>query len=431
MKKRTISEIKKKLESGAGVVMTASELCDLMRAGESVSMDDVDVVTSATRALMSGTMAIFSFCVADKKEFIRANEVYLDGVPAMPGPAPNENIGWIDCVVFGTAKNTQDERYGGGHLFRNLVEGKEIEVKVKSIEGKEIITNTTLNKMPYAMMLLTRGVCALMVYTNPSPTTLKTIFSVKDFGGNYSEATFSGCGEISPIKKDPKFHTFGIGTKILLNGSIGYILGKGTLSSDTRRNFSGIADMHNMDADYMGGFKTSASPEVISTWAVPIPIVNEEVLNTACTTDDLIELPIVDVYGRDPLGMTNFSEVWHQNEIFVKYDKNKCKELRSACKDGSGNFHCPPQKLCPMDAFTLDKEINYKKCYYCGTCVAFCLRGICHSKLGEVALGEKNIPIVLRHSDRIRAEKLAKDLKSQLLSGEFTLSEPLDSIKYD
>ncbi len=430
MVKRTIQELKTKIKSGSAVIMTATELCDLVRSGESISMKDVDVVTSATRAVMSGTMAILSFRVSNKCEFTRAAEIYLDGVPAVLGPAPNENLGWIDCLVMGTAKNSKNEQYGGGHLFRNLVEGKEIEVFVRSIEGKEISATTSLKEMPYAMMFLTRGVCALMVYTNPAPEPMKTIFSVKEFGGNLSEATFSGCGELSPIKNDLEFHTFGIGTRILLNGAEGYILGKGTLSSNNRRNFSGIADMHHMDPEYMGGFKTSASPEVISTWAVPIPILNEDVFRTACVTDDLLELPIVDVYGRDHLGKAHFSDLWDRDGIFVKYHRSKCKELRSDCKDENGNFKCPPQELCPMDAFTLDQEINYNRCFHCGTCVAFCLQGICHSTMGKVRLGNKEIPIVLRHSDRIRAEKLAKKLRDKIISGEFELSEPVGEIKY-
>ena len=121
-KTKTITEINEKIKAGKAVVMTATQLCDIVRSGEKVRMDDVDVVTSATRALMSGTMAILSFRVTDKKEFQRAVEIFLDGVPATLGTAPNENLGWIDCVVMGTAKNIHNERYCVGHLFRNLVE---------------------------------------------------------------------------------------------------------------------------------------------------------------------------------------------------------------------------------------------------------------------------------------------------------------------
>jgi putative methanogenesis marker 16 metalloprotein len=350
----------------------------------------------------------------------------------MPGPAPNENLGWIDCVVYGTAKNISDNNYGGGHLFRDLVEGKVVDVKVKTVEGKEFTTQTSLKDMPYAMMVHTRGVCALMVYTNPTPEPLKTIFSVNEFGGNLSEATFSGCGELSPIRKDYNFHTFGIGTRILMNGSEGYIMGKGTLSSPRRFNFSGFADMHNMDPEYMGGFKTSYSPDVISTWAVPIPIINEDVFKTACVTDEQLEIPVVNVFGREVLGTAHYSDVWLRDGLMVKYDKNRCKELQGGCKDENGNFSCPPERFCPLDAFKLNESIDYKKCFYCGTCVAFCLQdGVCQSKMGKVTIDKKDIPIVLRHSDRIRAEKIAKKLKELLLTGEFNLSEPVGNIRYD
>ncbi len=414
-KTKTITEINEKIKAGKAVVMTATQLCDIVRSSEKVTMDDVDVVTSATRALMSGTMAILSFRVTDKKEFQRAKEIFLDGVPATLGPAPNENLGWIDCVVMGTAKNIHNERYGGGHLFRNLVEGKEIEVVVRSIEGREFKSTTSLAKMPYANMFLTRGVCALMVYTNPAPSPMNTIFSVNEFAGELKEATFSGCGELSPITKDPEFHTFGVGTKILINGAVGYILGRGTLSSKNRRNFSGIADMHNMEPELMGGFKTSASPEVVTTWAVPIPIINENVLKSACRTDEDITIPIVDVFGREPLGEARFSDVWIKDGIFVKYDIPDCKKLREGCKDEKGNFICPPENLCPTDAFSLDNNIDYKKCFYCGTCVAYCLQKICKSSMGEVTVDDKKIPVVLRHSDKIRAERSTKRLKEKII----------------
>ncbi len=428
--RRTISEINEKIKNGNAVIMTASELCDMVRSGERITTDDVDVVTSATRALMSGTMAIFSFRATDKKQFERAKSIYLDGIPATMGPAPNENLGWIDCVVMGTARNINDEAYGGGHLFRNLVEGKEVDVKVVSKDDRDFTSTTSLEKMPYAQMFLTRGVCALMVYTNPGPDTMKTIFSVNDFAGNLSEATFSGCGELSPITKDPNFHTFGVGTKILINGAVGYILGRGTLSSENRRNFSGIADMHKMDPDLMGGFKTSASPEVITTWTVPIPIINEEVFRTACRLDVEMNIPIVDVYGREHIGETDYGKLWKKDGIMVRYDVEKCRELRGGCKDEKENFICPPQTLCPTDAFSLDNKIRYKQCFYCGTCVAYCLQKICTSTIGEVKVEDKNIPIVLRHSDRIRAERTAKDLKKRIQQGEFLLSEPVGDIEF-
>jgi len=59
-KKRTIAEINRKLAAGEAVVMTASELCGEVRSGTDVHFEDLDVVTSGTCGLMSGTYAVLS-----------------------------------------------------------------------------------------------------------------------------------------------------------------------------------------------------------------------------------------------------------------------------------------------------------------------------------------------------------------------------------
>ncbi|MHC1579801.1 MAG: homocysteine biosynthesis protein, partial [Candidatus Alkanophagales archaeon] len=98
--------------------MTARELCDAVRGGEDVRFEDVDIVTAATCGVMSGTFAILSFRVAEPNTFERASRVFLNGVPAFVGPCPNERLGIVDVMVYGTAH--RDRKYGGGHLFRDL-----------------------------------------------------------------------------------------------------------------------------------------------------------------------------------------------------------------------------------------------------------------------------------------------------------------------
>ena len=119
-----------------------------------------------------------------------------------------------------------------------------------------------------------------------------------------------GCGELNPLQKDPGLRTIGIGTRVSLNGGIGYVTGLGTRSSLERPNLSVVADMHTMNPDYMGGFKTSKGPEVIQTWAVPIPILDETVLKTAKTLDEEIPLIITDVRGRIPLAQATYADLW-------------------------------------------------------------------------------------------------------------------------
>ena len=127
MKTRTIKEIQKKIENGTAVVMTAQELAEAVEDGQSFTFDDIDVVTTATKGLMSGTSAIFSFKVAEKGLFKRALETKMNGIRCFVGPCPNETLGMVDLIVHGTSRSMDNPKYGGGHLFRDLVEGKTID----------------------------------------------------------------------------------------------------------------------------------------------------------------------------------------------------------------------------------------------------------------------------------------------------------------
>lgn len=60
---RTVEEICSRISRKEAVVMTAYEICQFVREGKDLKMEDVDVVTTATRAIMSGTYAVMSFPV--------------------------------------------------------------------------------------------------------------------------------------------------------------------------------------------------------------------------------------------------------------------------------------------------------------------------------------------------------------------------------
>ncbi|MDQ1313099.1 MAG: hypothetical protein QG605_1638 [Euryarchaeota archaeon] len=132
---KEFSEILERIERGEAVVLTAEEVSRLVEDEDRSSLDEVDVVTTATRAVMSGTYALLSFPVAGPGSFLRAKNVWLNGISAQVGPCPNENLGVLDMVIFGTAHSRDRPDYGGGHLFRDLVEGKTIQVEVQTDEG--------------------------------------------------------------------------------------------------------------------------------------------------------------------------------------------------------------------------------------------------------------------------------------------------------
>jgi len=423
---KTIAEINKKIENGDAIVMTAEELCGIVRSGESVSVNDVDVVTTATRGIMSGTLAILSVPVAGPGVFSRAERVSLNGVPAHAGPCPNERLGLVDMIVYGTAQ--RDARYGGGHLFHDLVSGAEIEVVVEAPAGEcegEIVATVDIADIPFARMLTTRSAYRNYSALNPGEA-IPSIFSVADFAGNCSGATFGGCGELNPLEKDAG--TIGIGTRVLVNGAIGHVIGEGTRSTPERRNLSLAADMHMMDGSYIGGFATSAGVDIINSVAVPIPVLNEDVLRHVCRLDSEIALPVMDIRTRSEIGRTDYSQVW-QSDSPVSSGSAGSSGLQ-ATFDESRCVHCnicEVRMQCPTGAFDGD-EIASCLCCNCGHCVSACIAGAFTAGMGTIPLNGREIPVILRHSDRKGAIRLADELKRMIGDGSFLLTEPVGQL---
>ncbi len=103
MKSRTLDEINDKIENRTANVFTAQELKDLIRNENAPKFEDVDVVTTGTCGIMSGTAAIFHLDIFEPGIFKRAKNIYLNGVPGFTGPCPNEWLGSIDTIVYGTS----------------------------------------------------------------------------------------------------------------------------------------------------------------------------------------------------------------------------------------------------------------------------------------------------------------------------------------
>jgi putative methanogenesis marker 16 metalloprotein len=257
--RRSIEEIDERIRRGYATVLTAEEVGELVEQGAVSELRDVDVVTTATRAVMSGTYAVLSFRFAERDSFTRAVSARINGVPAHVGPCPNERLGHIDLMIFGTAH--RDGRYGGGHLFRDLVAGRSVCVDVETSDGRSISREITLDEIPHARIFGTRH--AFMNYSafvNTGRDALSTIFHAIPFPPAMSGASFSGCGSLNPLKNDPLLETIGVGSRVLINGAEGFVIGTGTRSTPERPNLAGFADMHQMIPEFMGGFVTSAGP---------------------------------------------------------------------------------------------------------------------------------------------------------------------------
>ncbi|MBN1800737.1 MAG: methanogenesis marker 16 metalloprotein [Candidatus Lokiarchaeota archaeon] len=419
-KKRKLSEIRKKIKENKAIVFTVQELLDAIANGEEVQFEDVDVITTATKGLMSGIAGIFSFRLVQPKTVRKFTEISLNGIIGFPGPCPNEYLGIIDLIVYGTGHSVTRDNYSGGTLFRDLVEGKLVEVVAKSVEGKIFRKEMTLEDMQFARLMGTRQ--AIKNYNamiNPTTERIDTIFSVLPFEPNSSQITFSGCGALNPFQNDPLFETFGVGMPVLVNGSIGHLIGPGTRNYVQKPNMMTIADFQGMKPEYMGSFNTSYGPEPICSIAVPIPILSESIFDNIVKSDNQIPLTILNLVGREKLGEITYGDVWNNN-FLVKFHSLKCKKCEK----------CNIEQLCPTLAFNIVKGIDKTRCFNCGACVIGCKENAFECDLKTIKYDRRDIPIVLRQSDRHGAIKLAKELKKMILDEKFILEKPTGKLEF-
>ena len=415
-KSRTIDEINKKINDGEANIFTVEEFKKLIKNDNAPSFDEVDVVTCGTCGVMSGTAAILNFVVSDPGVFIRANEVYLNGVPAYAGPCPNEWLGSVDVILHGTTHSIYDESYGGGFLLKEILEGKDIDVRVESAEGKTIENTITIDDIIRGQIIGSRMAFKnYTAFTNPNEASVKSIFSAIPLEENLRGLTFSGCGDWNPLQNDIPHNVIKEGTKVLLNGTIGYILGDGTRSSAEKPNLMLSADLREMDPYYLGGFKTGQGGEVYDTVAIPIPVLNEEIYNNLLIRDEDIDLPVADIKGRHlPLDNTDYDKMWTDHDLRPKYNKEKC----SSCNE------CIVEEICPTNAFK-EQKLDFNYCFGCGMCASYCKNDAFDMNTGNVDLTingkEVNIPIICRQSDRLRANRLSLKLKEMIENKEFEL----------
>ena len=423
VKKRKLSEIRKKINNGSAIILTVQELIDQISAGKKVKFEDVDIVTTATKGLMSGIMGIFSFRLSPPKTLRKFTEVGINGIPAFPGPCPNEYLGIVDLLIYGTTQSCTIDNYCGGSLFREIVEGKPVKVLAKSAEGETIEKIMNLEDMQFAKLVGTRQ--AIKNYNamiNCETNYIDTIFSCLPFSPNKTELTFSGCGALNPFQNDPEFESFGVGSPVLVNGNIGYLMGPGTRNYVEKPNMMTIASFEGMKPDYMGAFKTSYGLEPICSLAIPIPILNEKIFNNIVKSDRSVKLTILSLVGREKVGEITYGDVWDKN-FFMRFNPDACKNCEQ----------CKAIDKCPTNAFIIKdgmiSAIDRSRCFNCGNCTHLCPEAFLLD-LKKIEFEGKSIPVVLRQSDRYGAIKLAEQLKSMILKGEFPLREPIAKLQF-
>jgi uncharacterized protein (DUF39 family) len=156
---------------------------------------------------------------------------------------------------------------------------------------------------------------------------------------NLRNATYSTSGELSPLLNDPEFKTIGIGTRIFLGGTQGFVVWPGTQFHTTRpKNELGIPVTNAATIAVMGNLK-EMSPDYIQAAyfekygvsmfvgiGIPIPVLDVEMARRVSVNNSQIQTSVLD-YGT--VGMPKLGEVTYE-ELRTGSIKVKGKKIRTA-----------------------------------------------------------------------------------------------------
>ena len=148
---------------------------------------------------------------------------------------------------------------------------------------------------------------------------------------------------------------------------------------------------------------------------------NESILQSIAKSDRDIPLPVMDVVNRVPIGNANYGDVWEDVDLEVKFNPNVCKKCTS----------CRPELVCPTCAISFKDDLpilDRTRCFNCGLCASVCAGETFSADLGALRFGGRDVPIVVRQSDRLRAQRLAERLKNRVLDGSFKMTRMAEPI---
>jgi Fe-S-cluster-containing hydrogenase component 2 len=134
-----------------------------------------------------------------------------------------------------------------------------------------------------------------------------------------------------------------------------------------------------------------------------------------------------DVCSRTVIGQADYGDVWTDVDLEVEFEPENC----------SGCNPCLVEEACPMRAVKSEEGKICRDealCFHCGLCASVCPSAVFSCRLGAIRLKRdgaavRSIPVVLRQSDRLRAERLAEDLKRKILGGDFKMTMPVGTIR--
>ncbi|MBD2128656.1 homocysteine biosynthesis protein [Microcoleus sp. ZQ-A2] len=312
---RTLAEINDKIRRRCAVVWTIEELkARVAEAGVTQTAKEVDVVTTGTFEPMESSGAIINLGHTDPPMKIR--KCWLDGIPAYAGfGAVDLYLGatqGVDYIDTGEVPDVEELRErGGGHVIEDLIADKPVHLRAMGqvtdcyprASFETTITRETINQFylfnprnlyQNFIVGVNGGDRPLFTYLGPLQPRL-------------ANAVYSNPGAISPLLNDPELKLIGIGTQIFLGGGIGYIAWEGTQHFPLQKRLPNrtpigpsatlalIGDAKQMSPKWVRGcYFKNYGPSLMLGVGVPLPVLNEEVVNGCAVQDQDVVAPVVD-----------------------------------------------------------------------------------------------------------------------------------------
>jgi len=320
---RTIEEINEKIRSGSAVVVTAEEIIDIARKkGLKRATQEVDVVTTGTFSPMCSSGAFFNIKQPKEKMKLGGGWATLNGVPVYAGLAAADIYIGATAIPDGDPRNNNGPgkfRYGGAHVIEDLVSGKKVLLNAAAYgtdcyPRKKREQEIGLDDMNEAILFNPRNCYQnYNVAVNLSDKAIYTYMGLlKPKLGN---ANYCSAGQLSPLLNDPLYRTIGIGTRVFFCGAQGYVAWNGTqhnpnvprLENMTPRSGAGtlalVGNLKEMSPEWLRavtytGYGVSLSVAV----GVPIPILDEEMMEYVSVSDADLKAPVVDYSAYYPTG---------------------------------------------------------------------------------------------------------------------------------
>jgi uncharacterized protein (DUF39 family) len=379
MQIRSYAEINEKISKGQVVVVTAEEVIGLVEEhGVEETARRVDVVTTGTFGPMCSSGAFLN--LGHPAPRMKMAKVYLNGINAYAGLAA------VDVFLGATEIPATDPanqnfpgafNYGGAHVIEDLVAGREVLLEATAYATdcyprQKLETWIKLDDVNEAYLYNPRNCYQnYNVAVNLSDRTIYTYMGI--LKPNLGNANYCSAGQLSPLLKDPFYRVTGIGTRLFLGGGTGYVAWYGTQHNPVAaRGENGVPRMGAGTLALIGDLK-----QMKAKWLRGVSYLGYGV---SLQVGVGLPIPVLDVET-------------------LRYAAVRDKEIFAQVVDYSEAY--------PQGSGGSLGEVSYADL-----------------KSGKILVQGREVPTAPL-SSYPKAKEIAETLKSWILRGEFTLTEPV------